>query len=40
MKIGDLVSNTSETFANINDLWSFINNFGKQSFPVLPEDGK
>jgi ABC-type transport system involved in cytochrome bd biosynthesis fused ATPase/permease subunit len=40
LRIGDLVLNITESLININDLFSFINNFGKQSFPVLPKTDK
>jgi ABC-type multidrug transport system fused ATPase/permease subunit len=39
-RVGDLVSGTVESIINLNDLWRFISNFGKQTFPVLPEDVK
>jgi hypothetical protein len=38
--IGDKVKRLTAALANIEDLYSFIRKFGKQSFPVLDDDGK
>jgi ABC-type multidrug transport system fused ATPase/permease subunit len=35
LKIGDLVAQVTESQGNIEDMYKFINNFGKQTFPVL-----
>jgi ABC-type multidrug transport system fused ATPase/permease subunit len=38
LRIGDTVGDITESLANIRDLFDFIRNFGKQTFPVLPEE--
>ncbi|MBC7471780.1 MAG: ABC transporter ATP-binding protein [candidate division SR1 bacterium] len=38
LRIGDTVGDVTESMANIADLFQFITNFGKQSFPVLSGD--
>ena len=40
LKIGDLVAQVTESQGNIVDMYSFINNFGKQTFPVLDQNDK
>jgi ABC-type multidrug transport system fused ATPase/permease subunit len=35
LKIGDLIAQVTESQGNIEDMYQFINNFGKQTFPVL-----
>jgi ABC-type multidrug transport system fused ATPase/permease subunit len=37
LKIGDLVAQVTESNADLIDLYKFINNFGKQTFPVVEE---
>lgn len=37
LRIGETIGDITESMANVNDLFDFINNFGKQTFPVLPE---
>jgi ABC-type multidrug transport system fused ATPase/permease subunit len=34
LKIGDFISQATESIQNMNDLWDFIRNFGKQTYPV------
>lgn len=35
LKIGDLIAAVTESQGNIEDMYKFINSFGKQTFPVL-----
>jgi hypothetical protein len=37
LRIGETIGDITESMANVNDLFDFITNFGKQTFPVLPE---
>jgi ABC-type bacteriocin/lantibiotic exporter with double-glycine peptidase domain len=38
LKLGQTIQNLSEKYASITDLFKFIRNFGKQSYPVLEAD--
>jgi ABC-type multidrug transport system fused ATPase/permease subunit len=40
LKIGDLIAQVTESKANIEDMYQFINKFGKSSFPVLETKDK
>jgi ABC-type multidrug transport system fused ATPase/permease subunit len=37
LRIGETIGDITESIANVNDLFTFITSFGKQTFPVLPE---
>jgi hypothetical protein len=37
LRIGDTIGDVTESMANVRDLFDFITNFGKQTFPVLPQ---
>jgi ABC-type multidrug transport system fused ATPase/permease subunit len=37
LKIGDLVAQVTESKGNIEDMYKFINNFGRQTFPVIED---
>jgi ABC-type multidrug transport system fused ATPase/permease subunit len=36
LRLGDLISQITESAGNIKDMFEFINNFGKQTYPVIP----
>lgn len=38
LNMGNLVASFVESSQNMNDLWEFIQNFGKQTYPVLKTD--
>ena len=40
LSIGNMVKRLSTSLTDINDLFDFIRGFGKQTYPVLEEDGK
>jgi ABC-type transport system involved in cytochrome bd biosynthesis fused ATPase/permease subunit len=40
LRIGNFISQSLESIENLNDLFTYIRGFGKQTFPVLPEDVK
>jgi hypothetical protein len=37
LRIGETIGDVTESMANVRDLFDFITNFGKQTFPVLPQ---